>query len=264
MKEQTDTPMGAKPAARMPLHIRLLPLLLLFAVAALFLWFGGLDYISLQKFAENRDVLIGWVADSFLTSILIYMAIYAMVVALSLPVAGALTLAGGFLFGAWIGGPATVIAATLGATLIFILARTALAESLSQRAGPWLNKLRGGFQDNALSYLLFLRLVPAFPFWLVNLAPALLGVSLRDYVIATFLGIIPGTFALALTGAGLGSVLEAHQEAYENCLARNAQPSACSFDLDPASLITTELILALAALGIIALIPVIVKRFWKR
>jgi uncharacterized membrane protein YdjX (TVP38/TMEM64 family) len=114
-----------------------------------------------------------------------------------------------------------------------------------------------------MSYLLFLRLVPAFPFWLVNLAPALLGVPLRTYVIATFLGIIPGTFAFALTGAGLDSVLLAQQQAYEQCLAQNASSEACTFDLDPAGLLTPELLLAFAALGVVALIPAIVKRVWK-
>lgn len=264
MHDPMEVSPDAKTAPRKPMIMRLLPLLILATATGLFLWFGCLDYLSLQKLAENRELLLGRVSGNFLMSLLIYMTIYAAIVALSLPAAGALTLAGGFLFGALIAGLATIIAATLGATLIFILARTALAEPLSRRAGPWLNKLRGGFQDNALSYLLFLRLVPAFPFWLVNLAPALLGVRLRDFVIATFLGIIPGTFAFTLTGAGLGSVLEAHQQSYDKCLAQQSQPGACSFDLDPASLVTPQLIIAFVALGIIALIPVIVKRIWKR
>jgi uncharacterized membrane protein YdjX (TVP38/TMEM64 family) len=109
---------------------------------------------------------------------------------------------------------------------------------------------------------LFLRLVPAFPFWLVNLAPALLGVSLRDYVVATAIGIIPGTFAFALTGAGLDSVLAAHHHAYAACLAQNPAPGACSFGLHPSSLLTPKLLVAFAALGVVALIPAIVKRFW--
>jgi uncharacterized membrane protein YdjX (TVP38/TMEM64 family) len=252
-----------KAASRSPLAVRLLPLLLLAAAAAAIWWSGGLDYISLQKLAEHREALRSWVSANLVAAILTYMSLYAGVVALSLPVAAPLTLAGGLLFGWLLGGVATVAAATLGAAAIFIFARTALAGPLARRAGPRLDRLRAGFQENALSYLLFLRLVPAFPFWLVNLASALLGVPLRTFVIATFIGIIPATFAFALTGAGLDSVLVAHQQAYEACVAQNSAPEACAFDLDPASLLTPELLLAFAALGVVALIPAMVKRFWK-
>jgi uncharacterized membrane protein YdjX (TVP38/TMEM64 family) len=243
--------------------VRLLPLIILAAAAVLFWWFGGLSYFTLQKLAEHRETLLTWVSQNYAVALAGYIAVYALIVALSLPAAAPLTLAGGFLFGWLAGGLATVIAATLGAVIVFILARTALSEPLARRAGPWLDKLRAGFQEDAIGYLLFLRLVPAFPFWLVNLAPALLGVSLRDYIVATSIGIIPGTFAFALAGAGLGSVLVAHHEAYVSCMARNPVPAACSFGLDPSSLLTPKLLIAFAALGAIALIPAMVKRFWK-
>jgi uncharacterized membrane protein YdjX (TVP38/TMEM64 family) len=113
-----------------------------------------------------------------------------------LPGAAVLTLAGRFLFGWFWGGLASMIAATIGAVLVFLIARTALGEPLAARAGPWLAKLRQGFQEGAFNYLLFLRLVPIFPFWLVNLAPALLGVSFWTYTLATIIGIIPGSFAI--------------------------------------------------------------------
>lgn len=264
MHEQADISSKDKPAARKSLGVRLMPLVLLIVAAAIIWWSGVLDYVSLQKLAEHRETLRGWVSENFVAAILAYIGLYAIVVALSLPAAAPLTLTGGFLFGWFAGGLATVTAATIGAVVIFLLARTALAEPLARRAGPWLDRLRAGFHENAISYLLFLRLVPAFPFWLVNLAPALLGVKLRDYVVATFIGIIPGTFAFALTGAGLDSVLAAHQEAYERCLTQNSAPGACSFGLDPASLLTPQLLAAFAALGVVALIPAIVKRVWKR
>jgi uncharacterized membrane protein YdjX (TVP38/TMEM64 family) len=253
----------AKTAARTPLISRLVPLIMLVGAAAVIWGSGALEFISLQKLAEHRETLQSFVAENIVLAMAGYAVLYAVVVALSLPVAAPLTLAGGFLFGWFVGGLVTVIAATLGAVVIFLLARGALAGPLSRMAGPRLDRLRKGFQENALSYLLFLRLVPAFPFWLVNLAPALLGVPLRTYVIATFLGIIPGTFAFALTGAGLDSVLLAQQQAYEQCLAQNASSEACTFDLDPAGLLTPELLLAFAALGVVALIPAIVKRVWK-
>lgn len=245
-----------------PLATRLLPLLLITVAAAAVWWSGLLDYVSLQQLAENHETLREYVSDNLILTLMAYIGIYAAVVALSLPVAAPLTLAGGFLFGWFAGGLSTVLGATLGAVIIFILARTALADTFARKAGPLLGKFRKGFQDDAISYLLFLRLVPLFPFWLVNLAPALLGVRLRDYVIATFLGIIPGTFAFALTGVGLDSVLIAQEEAYTQCVAQNSAEN-CAFGLDPAHLITKELLIAFAALGIVALIPVIAKRFWK-
>ena len=264
MQDQTDISDSQKPEERKSLGVRLLPLILIVAAGVVVWQSGVLDYLSLQKLAENREALRSWVSENFVLAILAYAGLYAAVVALSLPAAAPLTLTGGFLFGWFAGGLATVTAATLGAVVIFILAKTALSETLARQAGPWLDKFRAGFQESAISYLLFLRLVPAFPFWLVNLAPALLGVKLRDYVIATFIGIIPGTFAFALTGAGLDSVLAAQQEAYEQCRAQNSAPETCSFDLDPASLITPQLLIAFAALGVVALIPAIVKRVWKR
>ncbi len=263
MREPADISSRDTRADRKSLGVRVLPLALIVGTAVAIWQSGALTYVSLQQLAEHSETLRGWVSDNFLAAILAYISIYAAVVALSLPAAAPLTLTGGFLFGWLTGGLATVVAATLGAVVIFLLAKTALASPLSRRAGPWLEKLRAGFQNNAISYLLFLRLVPAFPFWLVNLAPALLGVKLRDYVIATFIGIIPGTFAFTLTGAGLDSVLASHQQAFQACIAQNPAPGACSFGLEPASLLTPELLAAFAALGVVALIPAIVKRVWK-
>jgi len=263
MQEQVDVSDNQQRASRRPVAIRLVGLALIVVAGGLVWWSGALEYVSLQKLAENREDLKQLVADNFVLAILGYVVLYAVVVALSLPAAAPLTLTGGFLFGWFIGGFATVTAATLGAVAIFLLARGALAGPMARMAGPRLDKLRKGFQEDAMSYLLFLRLVPAFPFWLVNLAPALLGVKLRTYVIATFVGIIPGTFAFALTGAGLDSVLVAHQQDYQQCLDQSANPASCSFDLDPSSLLTPTLLIAFAALGVVALIPAIVKRVWK-
>ena len=263
MHEEAGPSANGETPHRAGLSVRLLPLAILMAAAVLFWWFGGLAYLNLQRLAEHREALLAWVAQNYALALTGYTALYALLVALSLPAAAPLTLAGGFLFGWLVGGLAAVLAATCGAVAIFLLARTALAEPLARQAGPWLEKLRDGFQKDAIGYLLFLRLVPAFPFWLVNLAPALLGVSLRDYLIATCIGIIPGTAAFALTGAGLDSVLAAHQQAYADCVAQNLVPGACSFGLDPSSLLTPKLLIAFAALGVIALIPAIVKRFWR-
>lgn len=241
---------------------RFAPLIILVALIGLVLAMGWHRYLTLEHIAHNRANLKDLIAANPVLSIAVYMALYIAVVALSLPGAALLTLTGGFLFGWLWCGLATVIAATIGATIIFVIAKTALGETLANRAGPWLDRLRTGFQEDALSYLLFLRLVPAFPFWLVNLAPALLGVKLRTYVVGTFFGIIPGTFAYAFAGRGLDSVIEAQEAAHKACLERAAAGSGetCSFALDTSALITIELLLAFAALGIVALIPVVLKK----
>jgi uncharacterized membrane protein YdjX (TVP38/TMEM64 family) len=174
-----------------------------------------------------------------------------------------LTLAGGFLFGWFWGGLASMVAATAGAIIVFLVARSALGELLAARAGPWLERLRQGFQEDAFNYLLFLRLVPIFPFWLVNLAPPLLGVSLSTYVLATAIGIIPGSFAYSIAGQGLDSLIVAQQAAHQSCLAKKGPDAEklCPFVLEPRALLTPGLIAGFAALGIVALIPIAVKRF---
>jgi uncharacterized membrane protein YdjX (TVP38/TMEM64 family) len=235
------------------------PLLLLLALIALVIAMGWHRYLSLEVLAENRERMQAFVSANYLVAVLIFIGIYAAAVAMSLPGGLIMTVAGGFIFGPIFGGVIVVIAATIGATAIFLIARSALGDALAKRAGPRLDALRSGFQENALNYLLFLRLVPAFPFWLVNLAPAFLGVKLRTYVIGTFFGIMPGTFAFAFAGGGLDSIIESQQAVYDACVAR--QSGACEFRIDPSALVTTELLIAFAALGVVAIIPVTFRRF---
>ena len=243
---------------------RLVPLGVLAAAFAAVYALGLHNYLTLEQLAENRDALKSFISENFPLALLIFAGIYVVVVALSLPGGALMTVAGGFLFGRLVGGLTAVVAATIGATVIFLIAKTSLGEPLATRAGPWREKLRNGFQENGLSYLLFLRLVPAFPFWLVNLAPALLGVRLPTYLVGTFFGIIPGTFAFAYAGVGLDSVIEAQRRSYEACLAAQPQGGeACEFALDPTALVTPQLLIAFAALGVVALIPVVLKKFRK-
>jgi uncharacterized membrane protein YdjX (TVP38/TMEM64 family) len=227
---------------------------------------GWHHYLSFKTIGTNYEALKAFIAANLAAALLIYVLLYVAVVALSLPGGLVMTLTGGLLFGWLAGALATVVGATIGATLIFLIARSSLGEALTARAGPWLGRLQEGFKENALSYLLFLRLVPVFPFWLVNLAPALLGVPLRTYVIGTAIGIIPGTVAFSVAGAGLGSVVEAQNAIHAACLAKGpADPdTACPYTIDTSALITKELLVAFALLGLVALIPVVYKRWSKR
>ena len=227
-----------------PRHIvstrRLLPLGLLAAAWIAFMLAGGYRYLNFAALAENRDWLCNLVQHWGFLAVLVYIAVYGILIALSVPGAAVLTIAGGFLFGTWIGAVCAVIGATLGATALFLAARAGLG-GLAQRAGRFVGRLEAGFRVDAFNYLLALRLVPIFPFWLVNLVPALVGVSLPIFVLATFLGIIPGSFVYASLGNGLGSVVE---------------------EPDLAIVFKPRVIFPIVGLALLALIPVGYKR-WR-
>ncbi|MGZ8402160.1 MAG: TVP38/TMEM64 family protein [Rhodoplanes sp.] len=216
--------------------------------------------LSLATLIRHRAAIDAFVAERPLAAFLGFVALYIGVVALSVPGAALLTVSGGLLFGPLAGGLGAFIGATTGASLIFFIGRSALGGWLVKRAGPFAEKLADGFRRGAFSYLLFLRLVPLFPFWLVNIAPALFGVRFAVFVGATALGIIPLTFAFALFGAGLDSAIAAQASAYQACLAAGHEPCRMDFDLRLA--LTPELIAALAAVGVVALVPLAVKR-WR-
>src|SRR6478735_11850357 len=120
------------------------PLLLLLAGMAFVFAIGWQRYLTLQELVDRREDLRAAIAGHTLMALLIFMAVYAATIALSLPGAAVLTLAGGFLFGWFWGGLASMIAATIGAIIVFLIARSALGDTLAARAGPWLSKLRQG------------------------------------------------------------------------------------------------------------------------
>lgn len=244
---------------------RWLPLAVLIAIAVLVVAMGWHKLITFKNIGLNYEALRAFIAQNLAAALALYLGIYVVVVALSLPGALILTLTGGLLFGWLIGAAATVVAATIGATIVFLVARSSLGEVLTSKVGPWLGRLSDGFRENALSYLLFLRLVPAFPFVIVNLAAAVLAVPLRTYVLGTFLGIIPGSVAFSVAGAGLGSVIKAQNASYRACVARMPSGSdACPYTIDTGALVTKELLFAFLLLGVVALIPVALKKWRAR
>ena len=190
---------------------RLIPLVII-VVVAIVGFFTLRDILTFDALRENSERLTTWRDSNFALAALGYVLVYAVVVAFSLPGGAVMTLAGGFIFGIVVGAPLTVVAATLGATAIFLAAKTGLGDVLHARmqkkAGDpgIMNKIEAGLRKNEVSYLLLMRLVPAIPFFLANIAPAFLGVGLRNYVLTTFFGIIPGTVVYSSVGAGLGEV----------------------------------------------------------
>ena len=225
---------------------RLAPLALLLAAVGAFFALGLHRTLSFEALRRHHGALTAFVEERAVVAGLLFVAVYAASTAASLPGALVLTVTGGLLFGAWVGAGLTVVGATAGATLLFLIARSALGESLRGRAGGSIDKLAEGFREGAFSYLLVLRLVPLFPFFVVNLAPAFLGVSLRTFVLATLIGIVPGTFVFSSVGAGLGSVF-----------ARGGEFSA-------SGVLTPQIITALVGLALLSLVPVAYKRFKAR
>lgn len=226
----------------MPSAARWLPLALILTLAALAVALGLHRHLSFDALRDSRGVLVEAVGAHAIAAPLVYIVLYIVVTVCSLPGATIMTLTGGFLFGALTGGTYSVIGATIGATLLFLAARSAFADLLRARAGGTLAKLEAGFRRDAFNYLLVLRLVPLFPFFVVNLAAAFLGTSLGTFVVATFLGIIPGTFVYASVGSGLGTVFDA-----------GGSP-------DLRLILSWPVLGPLAALALMSLVPVAYKR----
>lgn len=222
---------------------RFLPLLVLLA-AAVAVWASGLtDWLDFARLRDNLDTLRAFVAGNRAVALLLLVAIYGAGTAMSLPAMSLLTVFSGVVFGLWAGFVGVWIGAVLGATAIFLVVRTSLGDALRRKAGPWLRKLEEGFAKDEFNYLFALRLVPVFPFWVLNIAPALLGMKLRNYVLATALGIVPGTFVYVWVGKGAAETIRLGGE------------------VNPAELLFQVHILGpILGLALLALVPVFVRR----
>ena len=229
---------------------RFLPLLMIVGCLVAGYAFGWQHYLTLDYLAESRLALKEAVAASPFEAAFAFMGIYALAVALSVPAASILTIFAGFLFGWLPGGAMVAVAATAGATVLFLAARTAFGDFLRERAGGRVLRLAEGFEKDAFGYLLALRLAPVFPFFVVNIAPAFFHVRLRTYLAATFLGILPGTFAYAYLGRSIDAVLtEAHKAGRPVGLA---------------DIVSPQITVAFLILAAIALLPVAVRAARRR
>lgn len=251
LAEKADKAETAKTA---PAWRKWVPVAFILGVLA-FIWsIGWFDYVSLSSMIMHREMLGTFVSENLILGMLAYVALYAALVAISFPGASLLTIAAGFLFGGLTGTLVTVVGATIGAVIIFEIAKTSLGDAMQKRTGKFVDKMRKGFQEDSFLYVLTLRLTPVFPFWVMNIVPAVLGMRVGPYALATFFGIIPGTLAYAYIGSGLDSVIMAQEEANPGCAA------AGTCEIDPASLITADVIIAMVGLGVISILPVIIKK----
>jgi uncharacterized membrane protein YdjX (TVP38/TMEM64 family) len=236
------------------------PFLGLGLAMAIAYYFDLQTYLSLDYLIGKRVFLQSYVAEHLALSIFIYALVYVAVVALSLPGASILSIAGGFIFGWMLSAPITIVAATIGATAVFQIVKSSLGESVAKRATSYVNRLSDGFAQDAFNYLLFLRLVPVFPFFAVNAVAGLCRVSLRSFTLGTFIGIIPGAYIFAWVGSGLGNVISTQMAQHEICVAKDGLNN-CPYEISISSLITPQLFIALTALGLLALVPVVFKKF---
>lgn len=180
----------------------------------LFFALGGHKYVSLDTLKEQKDTFKAFVQDNYVLAALGFIAAYAALTAISFPGAWVLSLLGGFLFGTLFGGAYIVIGATIGAGAIFLAVRYAFRDFFKEKlGGKMLSKFEKGLKENELSYLFILRLIPVFPFFVVNIAPAFFDVKFRNYLVTTFFGIMPGSFVYASVGAGIGAAFDAGEEA---------------------------------------------------
>lgn len=225
---------------------RFIPVTILAGVLLLFYAAGWQHYLSLSYLAERHTQMQHFVAAHPVSASVVFGLLYAFAVAISFPAASVLTIFGGFLFGWLLGGTVVAFAATIGATALFLAARSALGGWLRKRAGTCAARLTEGFEQNAFSCLLVLRLAPVFPFFVVNVVPAFFNVPLRTYVAATFIGILPGTFAYAYLGTGLESALDA--------------AAAAGREVRLADLATPELTFAFLLLALFAALPLAIRK----
>ena len=207
------------------------------AITAGLVWGGRLDFETLKA---NREALLAFTREHYVAMLVAVTLVYTAATAVSFPMGIVMTFAVGFLFGRWVGTAIVVAAASVGATLAFLSARYLFADAARRRMGPTLQRLARGFEQDAFNYILFVRLVPVFPFWLMNLVPAFTPVPARTFFTATLIGILPGTFVFANVGESLARIES------------------------PRDLVGRQTLFALALLGAMSLVPIVLKKLRTR
>ncbi len=224
---------------------RYLPLLIIVTISLMAWALGVHHYFSFKMLKLHHEELETYINLYPFISFAIYMGVYITLVGLSIPGATFMTLAGGFLFGQLMGMGLVVISATIGATILFMSTKLASEGFLLRKAGPWIEKMKTGFQEDAFYYLLTLRLIPIFPFVAINLVAAVFQIPLRTFIIGTFIGIIPGSFVYVSIGNALKEAI-------------------LTPNLTPTIVLEPKFMMALVGLGILSLLPVVYKRFHNR
>lgn len=226
--------------------IRWMPLLGIVLIIFTAWHFKLLEYFSYAELKEHHVTLKAYVSENYLLASIIYLFSYIAITACSIPLATILSLAGGFLFGIVIGSIMTVVAATCGACLFFLAVKLSVGHWIADKSNRWIARMSKGFKENAFNYLLFLRILPIFPFWAINVTAALLNMRLSLFFLATLIGIVPGTIVYVSLGNSLNVLFSS-----------NKQPEL-SIIFKP------EVLFPLIFLAILSLTPVLYKQFKKK
>lgn len=203
----------------------------------LFFYFDLQRYLTIAELKAHRAQLLEYYALHRFQTVFFFIAIYVVQTALSLPGAAILSLAAGAIFGAAMGTLYAVVAATIGATLAFLATRYLFRDAIVKRFGAKLEGINAELEARGGNYLLFLRLVPVFPFFLINLAAGLTRLPLRTFFVTTLVGIIPGGFVFCNAGASLASIESVREVA------------------------SGRVLLSFALLGVVALVPALYSKF---
>jgi uncharacterized membrane protein YdjX (TVP38/TMEM64 family) len=222
-----------------------IPLIVILGLSCVAIFFDLHHYFKFETFKAHQKFLEQFIESNLVLSMIFYIGIYITVVALSIPGAAFMTIAGGFLFDQWMGTIMAVVSATIGACFLFLSARMASSDLLAKKAEGFAARMQVGFQENAFSYLLTLRLIPLFPFVAVNLAAALFQIPMRTFFVGTLFGIIPGSFVFVSMGVALQKVI-------------NTPDFSPNLVLDP------KILMAFVGLGALSLLPVIYKYFKRK
>ncbi|WOI52063.1 TVP38/TMEM64 family protein [Parvularcula sp. LCG005] len=238
MAEHNEGPKGGVSLAK------LAPIGVIVVALAAFFGLGLQRYFDWPVLKETVAGFQAQIENNILLSVLVYLGIYAALVAISFPGATILTILSGFLFGQWWGTLAAWLGASLGATAIFLAVKTAFGDAISRRASGFIARMEKGFREDELSYMFLLRVVPVFPFFAVNIAAGALGVKLRNFALGTLVGILPGSFVYVSIGNAI------------------RQGSATLDDAGIGAVFSEPAVfLPFVGLALLGLIPILIKRF---
>lgn len=239
--------------------LRWSPLVLIVVVGIAAFAFGLGDYVSLSSIIRARGALIGFVEDQPALAVAAYVGVYVLAVVFSVPGGSVFTIVGGIMFGGIVGGIITTVGAVLGSLGVFLVARTSLAGWTRRRMsqlGPRVRAIAEGFRENAFSLLIVLRLIPVMPYWASNALPAIFGVSVSTFVVATTIGLLPWTVSFAFFGAALEDIVAAQEQANPGC----ADAGTCEVSM---SVFSSPSVLTGFVIALLALVPVGVH-WWHR
>lgn len=204
-----------------------------------YVWFSGIySYISLDTLKEHQNFLKTFVKENFVIASLLYLLLYFAIVSLSIPTATIMSLIGGFLFGQAVATICVVLSASFGACVVFLSAKFASRNSIKKGCGSWVQKMKDGFGENAFLYMLTLRLMPIFPFVIINIVSGILQIRLKTFFFGTLIGIIPGTYIYVSVGVAMEALLNRD-------------------NFTPEILLEPKIFIAMTGLGILALLPII-------